>query len=271
MRLAARVRQHLEHVGLLSIVGCRQRRSRPPTCARAPRSPATWALSAWGRTVVRTQQLGGYFDDRPSRRLRSLPPRAGPQARSTIRTWLIPPGPARTSPVLTNLRPNEPPQAGAALAAERVAAIIAAAESTAENLRSDTEERARERIAEAQRAADNRVRPPRRRQPRSPTWPRPRPPACARPGERTPRRPRTAATNEALGIIARAEESAAGDRCRGGGVRRSDALRGRGASARPARGRPRHRRRRSLRGTGTRLEPPRDEQLAALERRAALG
>ena len=44
------------------------------------------------------------------------------------------------------------------LAAERVAAIVAAAEETAERLRLETEERARDRIAEAQRAADNRVR-----------------------------------------------------------------------------------------------------------------
>ena len=108
-------------------------------------------------------------------------PRSWPGAAggSTIRTWLIPPGPGRTSRL----------HAGAALAAERVAAIVAAAEETAAKLR------ARHRGARARadrrgpaRAPTTAWAPPRRRRPRSWAWPRPRRRACARPGASRPRR-----------------------------------------------------------------------------------
>ena len=50
VRLAARVREHLEHVRLRAF---RKGRSRPPRCARPPTPSATWARSSSGRTGPR--------------------------------------------------------------------------------------------------------------------------------------------------------------------------------------------------------------------------
>ena len=158
-------------------------------------------------------------------------------------------------------------RASAALAAERVAAIIAAAEETAERMRLETEERVSDRIAEAQRAADNRVMAPRRRPPTR--WVGPgRGGAAARGrGRPRPRRPRPPRPARRWGSSP-APRRAPRRSWRGPRVRRDDAGRGRGPGPRPAGGRPRHRRRRAHRGARARLEPPRDEQLAARQRRA---
>ena len=111
------------------------------------------------------------------------------------------------------------PGPSAALAAERVASIVAAAEETAERMRLETEERVRDRIAEAQRAADNRVRAAEEEALRLCGWRKPRRRGCVE-GKAEAEAAKTAATNEALAIVARAEESAAQIVRRGARVRR---------------------------------------------------
>ena len=154
---------------------------------------------------------------------------------STIRAWLRTPAPsailaARPSPPSASPRSSPPPRrppSGCAL---------------------ETEERVKHRIAEAQRAADNRVRAAEEEASTRCDWRKPRRRGCARVrrGRRRggqDRRHQRGARDRRPGRGERRRRSSRGAR-----VRRGDASRGRGACARPARGRPRHRRRRPLRG-----------------------
>ena len=100
------------------------------------------------------------------------------------------------------------PGPSAALAAERVAGIIAAAEETAERMRLETEERVNARIAEAQRAADNRVRAGEEEASDAVRLAQVEAARLRSEGEAAAEAATTAATNEALAIVARAEESA---------------------------------------------------------------
>ncbi|HEY1519694.1 MAG TPA: hypothetical protein VGF91_24935 [Solirubrobacteraceae bacterium] len=100
------------------------------------------------------------------------------------------------------------PGASAALAAERVASIVAAAEETAERMRLETEERVRDRIAEAQRAADNRVNAGEEEASEVLRLAQAEAARLRSEGKTEAEAATTAATNEALGIVARAEESA---------------------------------------------------------------
>ena len=105
-------------------------------------------------------------------------------------------------------RPSGHPGPSAALAAERVAGIIAAAEETAERMRLETEERVTARIAEAQRAADNRVRAGEEEASEAVQLAQAEAARLRSEAEEAAAAATTAATSEALGIIARAEDSA---------------------------------------------------------------
>jgi len=105
-------------------------------------------------------------------------------------------------------RPNEPSHGGAALAAERVAAIVAAAEETAERLRRETEARASERIAEAQRAADNRVQAAEEEADEIVRMAQAEAARLREEGRTEAEAAKTAATSEALAVVARADSSA---------------------------------------------------------------
>ena len=187
--------------------------------------------------------------------------------RSTIRAWLRTPDPARARSARRRASGHPGLAPSAALAAERVAGIIAAAEETAERMRLETEERVKARIAEAQRAADNRVRAGEEEASEAVQLAQAEATRLRSEANAAAEAATTAATSEALGIVARAEDSASqivGRRA----SPRIHAARGRGAGSRPARRRPRHRGRRPFRRSRGRVEPPRDEQLAARQRGA---
>jgi vacuolar-type H+-ATPase subunit H len=100
------------------------------------------------------------------------------------------------------------PGPSSALAAERVAAIITAAEETAERMRLETEERVTARIAEAQRAADNRVNAAEEEASEALRLAQAEAARLRSEGQAEAEATTTAATNEALAIVARADESA---------------------------------------------------------------
>ncbi len=105
-----------------------------------------------------------------------------------------------------DLTPRPPREA--AVSSARVAAIIEAAEATADHLRAETEARVRERIAEGTRAADNRVRAAEEESRDILVEARVEAARVRDEAEAEAERVRSEATSEALAIVARAQEEA---------------------------------------------------------------
>ncbi len=166
VRLAARVREHLEHVGLLRRAAGLVRHL-PGVLARPQLLPLGLNL-IWFVATVSHFYNGAYF--RYAFRLRVV---IGGRGRFAIRFQgvaggelaqnrtiaLYHQGVAENGPSSSKSAPSASSgsPASSTTAADRVASIVAAAEAAAERMRREAEERMTCRIAEGDRAADNRV------------------------------------------------------------------------------------------------------------------
>src|SRR5581483_10791082 len=157
VRLTAWIREHLEDVGLLaSVLRVLLVRHLPGPLARPHLLPL--GLYLFGCvTVIGHSRVAGYLGrSEVAARRGSAPGRAtrcGPGAVPFLRSR---PPSRSTIPHVTDKTPGN--HRGAAEAADRVGAIVAAAEDSARRMVDQTEQRVRERIAEGDRAAENRVR-----------------------------------------------------------------------------------------------------------------